>query len=35
MQVGFTVMARFAGTGPKYRPDMELFFPIQTGKTMT
>jgi len=26
MQVGFTVMARFAGTGPKQRPDMETVF---------
>ncbi len=26
MQVGFTVMARFAGTGPKQRPDLEAVF---------
>ena len=26
LQVGFSVMARFAGNGPKQRPDMQAVF---------
>ncbi len=26
LQVGFSIMARFAGDGPKQRPDMEAVF---------